>query len=618
MSNWRSLSVNKMIVKLARKLFLLSGATLISLFLPLVSVSAKTDTIKVGYTHGLELFQENETLKETVNALQSRIKRVTFKLVSLSPINALSEIKEQKVDFLIGPSNFFVEFRGSIPFTHLATRIRANGKEPAKTVGSTIIARSDRKDLNTVSDLQGKSIAASMPSSLGGWLAALREIYKQGVDPDSFFSSVHFKEFQTPDVVSSVLNSNVDAGILTTCVLEQIETSGMIEKGSLKVINQQPIDEAGLTCRRSTSDLYPDMSFAAVAGTPEWLAREVTIALLSMPEFSGYRWSIDHDQFSIDQLMKDLGLGPYSYLKDNTLSGLFNRFKKELLIALTFLLFLIVNELNLRRLVKQRTKALSKALEEKERANEEAALTRRHFAALEKNGIISQLGTIIAHESKQPLGTLSNYLTILQIYLSKRGEKDAFRDEIIETMGNQLERLNGLVSYVRNFAKKKQNPLVKTNLVEIAQKALRNYESCEPNFRKVKFRFQSALKEAYIVSEPISLELLILNLIKNGFEEALINSKTTSIVTVSIFEETDNRYRLEVENSGKEMTENDIKRLVSLGESVKPDGLGLGLPIIRGIADHFGADIKFKRRTGGGVIASIFFSKFKDEVDDNV
>ena len=224
MSNWRSLSVNKMIVKLARKLFLLSGATLISLFLPLVSVSAKTDTIKVGYTHGLELFQENETL------------------------NALSEIKEQKVDFLIGPSNFFVEFRGSIPFTHLATRIRANGKEPAKTVGSTIIARSDRKDLNTVSDLQGKSIAASMPSSLGGWLAALREIYKQGVDPDSFFSSVHFKEFQTPDVVSSVLNSNVDAGILTTCVLEQIETSGMIEKGSLKVINQQPIDEAGLTC----------------------------------------------------------------------------------------------------------------------------------------------------------------------------------------------------------------------------------------------------------------------------------------------------------------------------------------------------------------------------------
>ena len=286
------------------------------------------------------------------------------------------------------------------------------------------------------------------------------------------------------------------------------------------------------------------MSFAAVAGTPEWLAREVTIALLSMPEFSGYRWSIDHDQFSIDQLMKDLGLGPYSYLKDNTLSGLFNRFKKELLIALTFLLFLIVNELNLRRLVKQRTKALSKALEEKERANEEAALTRRHFAALEKNGIISQLGTIIAHESKQPLGTLSNYLAILQIYLSKRGEKDAFRDEIIETMGNQLERLNGLVSYVRNFAKKKQNPLVKTNLVEIAQKALRNYESCEPNFRKVKFRFQSALKEAYIVSEPISLELLILNLIKNGFEEALINSKTTSIVTVSIFEETDNRYRL--------------------------------------------------------------------------
>ena len=200
-----------------------------------------------------------------------------------------------------------------------------------------------------------------------------------------------------------------------------------------------------------------------------------------MPEFSGFRWSIEHDQFSIDQLMKDLGLGPYSYLKDTSLKGLYNRFKQEFLIALAFLLFLIVNELHLRRLVRQRTQALSKALEEKERANEEAALARRRFAALEKNGIISQLGTILAHESKQPLGTLSNYLTILQIYLNKNKETDSLRDEVLKTMGDQLERLNGLVNSVRNFAKKRQNPLVKTNLIEVAQKALRNYEASEPS-----------------------------------------------------------------------------------------------------------------------------------------
>lgn len=373
-----------MIIRLAKNLFLLSRAAFFSLFLMLISAGAQAETVKIGYAHGLEVFQENETLKQTLDALQSRIRGVEFMLVSLSPINTLSEIKEQKLDFLIGPSNFFVEFRGSIPFTHLATRISAIGKEPAKTVGSVIIARSDRADLNTINDLRGKSIAASMPNSLGGWLAALREIHNKGHDPDAFFSSINFTQFQTPDVVSTVLNGNADAGVLTTCVLEQIEAMGMVEKGSLKVISEQPYDKGVFPCRRSTADLYPDMSFAALAGTPEWLAREVTVTLLSMPEFAGYRWSIDHDQFSIDQLMKDLGLGPYSYLKDTSLPGLFNRFKNEILIAVAFILFLVFNELHLRRLVRLRTKALSKALEEKERANEEAALTRRRFAALEK------------------------------------------------------------------------------------------------------------------------------------------------------------------------------------------------------------------------------------------
>ena len=182
---------------------------------------------------------------------------------------------------------------------------------------------------------------------------------------------------------------------------------------------------------------------------------------------------------------------------------------------------------------------------------------------------------------------------------------------------SQLDRLNGLVNSVRNFAKKKQSPLVKTDLIEVAQKALRNYEANEPRFKKINFRFRSTLKTAYVLSEPFSLELLILNLIKNGYEEAVVNSKENPIVTVSISEE-DDRYRLEVQNSGKEMSDKDIERIVTLGESVKPEGLGLGLSIIRGIADHFGADIKFRRRTGGGVIADVFFSKYEEEGCEHV
>ena len=68
----------KMIIRLAKNLFLLSRAAFFSLFLMLISAGAQAETVKIGYAHGLELFQENETLKQTLDALQSRIRGVEF------------------------------------------------------------------------------------------------------------------------------------------------------------------------------------------------------------------------------------------------------------------------------------------------------------------------------------------------------------------------------------------------------------------------------------------------------------------------------------------------------------------------------------------------------------
>lgn len=254
------------------------------------------------------------------------------------------------------------------------------------------------------------------------------------------------------------------------------------------------------------------------------------------------------------------------------------------------MLFLIFNEFNLRRLVNKRTRQLSDALKAKEEADREAAEERKKFATLEKNGIIAQLGTIIAHEAKQPIATLTNYLQIFKMYLDRKNDNDAFSKDVFENMENQVSRLNTLVNSVRNFAKQKQNPQIKTDLVLITQKAIRSLEATEPDIEKVKISFNSKLKTALVLADPFSLELLILNLLRNGAQEAVSNTaKGSPILKVELSLSNDNKsFILLVENSGKLMTDKDLSRLVSLGESVKPDGLGLGLSIIRGIADLLG------------------------------
>lgn len=560
-------------------------------------------SVRIGYAQGLELYHQSSILKETLQYLQKTIPNYRFELLPISSVDTQEDIKKEKIDFLIAPSNFFVELSGGIPFTHLATRIFDGTKDPAKTVGSTFVVRENRNDIQNLKDLRGKSCAASLPDSLGGWLAALGEIKEKGYDPDNFFKAKTFVQFQIPDVLNSVLSGSSDVGILSTCILEEAEGSGMIEKGSLRVINKKPDDLSPIHCARSTQ-LYSDMSFVSLEGVPEPLVREVTVALLSMPVFDHSRWSVENDQYSIRKLLQELRLGPYSYLRDNSLSGLAKRYKTEII---CILLILIFNEFNLRRLVNKRTRQLSDALKAKEEADRLATEERKKFAVLEKNGIIAQLGTIIAHEAKQPIATLTNYLQIFKMYLDRKNDNDAFSKDVFENMENQVSRLDSLVNSVRNFAKQKQNPQVKTDLVLITQKAIRNLEATEPDIEKVKLSFNSKANSAFVLADPFSLELLILNLLRNGVQEAVLNTaKGNPILKVELSLSNDNKsFILLVENSGKLMTHKDLSRLVSLGESVKPDGLGLGLSIIRGIADLHGADLSFTGRDKGGVIASL-------------
>lgn len=93
---------------------------------------------------------------------------------------------------------------------------------------------------------------------------------------------------------------------------------------------------------------------------------------------------------------------------------------------------------------------------------------------------------IIAHEAKQPIATLTNYLQIFKMYLDRKNDNDAFSKDVFENMENQVSRLNTLVNSVRNFAKQKQNPQIKTDLVLITAKSDKELGGNRAGYRKSK------------------------------------------------------------------------------------------------------------------------------------
>ena len=59
---------------------------------------------------------------------------------------------------------------------------------------------------------------------------------------------------------------------------------------------------------------------------------EVMSALMSMPPTNDYEWTIASRFSKVDELYRDLQLGPYQYLRDWSPAGILKRFKTEILL----------------------------------------------------------------------------------------------------------------------------------------------------------------------------------------------------------------------------------------------------------------------------------------------
>ena len=122
---------------------------------------------------------------------------------------------------------------------------------------------------------------------------------------------------------------------------------------------------------------------------------------------------------------------------------------------------------------------------------------------------------------------------------------------------------------------------------------------------KADVREHYRIDQAAVVGDSLELELLVLNLLRNASEVQPQKGRRVRIeLTVEKLD--DGRFRIEVRDNGKPLSDEQLQRLATMMQSVKPEGLGMGLSIVRGIADSHGAELEFKKGAQAGLV--VFFT----------
>ena len=120
-------------------------------------------------------------------------------------------------------------------------------------------------------------------------------------------------------------------------------------------------------------------------------------------------------------------------------------------------------------------------------------------------------------------------------------------------------------------------------------------------------RYSTALRvivtdEPVVTADPLEMELVALNLMKNALEASDAAGGAGEVV-VTLFEE-DERAIITVADDGGG-TRETVERLNRGLGSTKAEGLGLGLSIVRGILEAYGGRLAFSARRQGGLVARV-------------
>jgi len=227
---------------------------------------------------------------------------------------------------------------------------------------------------------------------------------------------------------------------------------------------------------------------------------------------------------------------------------------------------------------------------------------------IENLASLTTLAAGVAHEIKNPLGSISIHLQLLQKALAKKGHSGKNTDKYFNILNEEVDRLNHIVVDFLFAVRPMMLELKEGNINKLITQVM-EFVCYEMQAANINCILDLDEKLPDILMDERYMKQVFLNLVKNA--QAAMPAGGKFLLTTT---RVDNELHIYVSDSGTGISEEDIRKIFEPYFTTKKTGTGLGLTLVFKIIREHQGEISVNSKQGEGTEFEIILPIYQKEM----